>query len=169
MYTIITIYYYFSYLSLTGCDVDTHINPRFISFYCRRNAGEIHVKQALYTNISCVPVSGDWSQTFVCSSACSWNIVFVTCVKHCLVTSTWWPMRVKMYYFKIISLFFLEIYSVIRKTKSATVFLNFLLRSLYSIYWIVICVKSKLWGMTEKKIIGAQFILWFYHKIGDLF
>ena len=150
--------------------MDTHINPRFIPFYCRRNAGEIHVKQALYTNISCVPVSGDWSLTFVYSSACFWNIVLVTSVKHCLVTSTSWPMRAMLYYFNIISLFYLEIYSVIRKTKTTTVFLNFfLLRNIYSIYLIVICVKSKLWGMTEKKIIGAQFILWFYHKIGDLF
>ncbi len=131
MYTIITIYYYYLYLSLTGCDVDTHINPRFIPFYCRRNAGEIHVKQALYTNISCVPVSGDWSLTFVYSSACFWNIVLVTSVKHCLVTSTSWPMRAMLYYFKIISLFFLEIYSVIRKTKSATVFLNFFYWEVY--------------------------------------
>ena len=131
MYTIIKIYNYYSYLSLTDCDGDTYINPGFISFYCRRHAGEIHVKQALYTNISCVPVSGDWSLTFVYSSACFWNTVLVTSVKHCLVTSTSWPMRAMLYYFKIISLFFLEIYSVIRKTKSATVFLNFFYWEVY--------------------------------------
>ena len=131
MYTIIKIYNYYSYLSLTDCDGDTYINPGFIQFYCRRFADQIHLKRALCTIISCVTVSGNWTLTFVCSSACLWHIMFVTCVKHCLVTSTWWPMRVKMYYFKIISLFFLEIYSVIRKTKSATVFLNFFYWEVY--------------------------------------
>ena len=65
-------------------------------------------------------------------------------------------MGVLMYYLNIIRLHDLEIYSVIRKTKSTTVFLK---KYIYSIYWIVIYVKNKFWGITEKKIIGAQFIL----------
>ena len=125
MYTIIKIYNYYSYLSLTDCDGDTYINPGFISFYCRRHADQIHLKRALCTIISCVTVSGNWSLTFVHSLACLWHIVFVTSVKHCLVMSTLWPMRALLYYFNIISLFYLENYSVIRKTKSTTVFLIF--------------------------------------------